>query len=164
MTELEVRRAPPSEALVIGNLMELYRHDLSEFWDNDVDAQGRYGYDLDPYWRHDSHAAFSFLVQGRYAGFALVNNDVCLPDNNRWMAQFFVMRKYRRRGVASTAAKIIFDSLPGLWEVGQLPANISAQRFWRKLIADYTQGAFTDTLMSSDAWDGPLQCFDNRVR
>ena len=162
MTGLDVQRALASEQAVIGNLMELYLHDLSEFWDYDVDAQGRYGYRLDDYWQLPTHAAFVFRLDAQYAGFALVNDDVCRAGNERWMAQFFVLRKYRRRGIASVAARTIFDALPGKWEVGQIPANLPAQAFWRKLIDAYTRGAFTEAEGDQEAWDGPLQCFDNR--
>ena len=162
MTGLEVRRARPDEQTTLANLLELYLHDLSEFWDYDVDADGRFGYRLDDYLRLPSHVAFLFICDGHYAGFALVNDDVCRAGNDRWMAQFFVMRKYRRRGVASRAACIVFDALPGKWEVGQIAANLPAQAFWRKVIARYTNGAFTEVEGDQEAWDGPMQCFDNR--
>ena len=164
MDDFEVRQARADEQHVVANLMELYLHDLSEFWDHDVDAQGRFGYALDGYWRLPTHAAFVFRVNGQYAGFALVNDDVCRAGNERWMAQFFVLRKYRRRGVASVAARAIFDALPGKWEVGQVPANLPAQAFWRKLIGAYTQGRFTEAEGDQEAWDGPLQWFDNGFR
>lgn len=159
---IEVRRAIQSDRLVVQHLLELYFHDLSEFWDYDVDEHGLYGYNLDDYWRKPSHIPFVFLVQGRYAGFALVNDDVCLPQNEHWMAQFFVLRKYRRQGVASAAATSIFESLPGRWEVGQIPANLAAQAFWRTHIAAYTKGAFSEAVMQEEAWQGALQWFDNQ--
>lgn len=159
-----IRRAEKSERSVIRNLIELYTHDLSEFWPCELDEHGLYGYPtLDYYWNEPAHAAFVFLVGGKYAGFALVNNQVCLPGNQRWMAQFFVARKYRRQGVARTAAFAIFDALPGKWEIGQIPLNQAAQVFWRKTIDAYTKGGFEETVLENDAWEGPLQWFDNGV-
>jgi predicted acetyltransferase len=163
LLNLQVRRARRPDRLALRNMLELYLHDLSEFWPYELDAHGLYGYHtLDYYWREENHAAFVFLVDDRYAGFALVNDDVCLPADERWLAQFFVVRRYRRRGVASAAARFIFDRLPGRWEVGELPQNLPAQLFWRRMIADYTDGRYTDEFLKDGEWEGFVQCFDNR--
>jgi len=162
MEALEVRLAQKGDRLVIKNMIELYLHDLSEYWDYDLDEHGQYGYMLDNYWGAPNHFAFVFLVEGRYAGFALIDDAVSLSENERWMGQFFVLRKYRRQGIGSRAAKVIFDTLPAKWEIGQVPANVPAQMFWRKMIQEYTNGQFSDSYLKDDSWDGPLQCFDNR--
>jgi len=159
-----VRRAEKSDRLAIQNLLELYLHDLSEYWPYELDEHGLFGYyTLDYYWRESTHAAYVFTVDSKYVGFALVNNDVCLPENERWMAQFFVVRKYRRQGVARAAAIAIFDNMPGKWEIGQIPLNTVARTFWQEVIRDYTKGAFNETYLENDAWHGALQWFDNSV-
>ena len=161
---LQVRRARRSDRLALRNMLELYQHDLSEYWPYELDVHGQYGYHtLDYYWREENHAAFVFLVGGRYAGFALVNDDVVWPENARWLAQFFVLRRYRRQGVAGAAARFIFDRLPGRWEVGELPDNLPAQAFWRRVIGDYSGGQFTDRFFKDGDWEGFVQCFDNRA-
>ncbi|WP_194270663.1 GNAT family N-acetyltransferase [Glaciimonas soli] len=162
MANVIVRRAELSEKVAIRNLLELYTHDLSEFWPNEVDEHGLFGYPtLDYYWREPDHTPFIFTVDDNYVGFALVNNDVCLPENKLWMAQFFVMRRYRGRGIAREAAIAIFDEMPGKWEVGQIPLNKPAQIFWRKTILAYTKNKFNETYLENDAWHGTLQWFDN---
>ena len=164
MPDLEVRRARADEQGVVANLMELCLHDLSEFWDEDIGPDGRFGYALDAYWQLPTHVPFIFSFHGQYAGFALVNDDVCRPPNDRWMAQFFFARRWRRRGLAGRAACAVFDALPGRWEVGQIPLNLPAQAFWRKVIGQYTSRAYTEPEGDQEAWDGPMQCFDNRPR
>ena len=158
-----VRRAEASDRLPLQHMLELYTHDLCDFWPRDLDRHGLYGYALDKYWRQAGCTPFVFTVDSCYAGFALVDDDVCLPDNSLWMAQFFVLRKYRRSGLASHAATHIFNTLRGQWEVGQVPLNLPAQAFWRKLIRHYTNGVFTDQNLDDERWCGPLQCFDNRL-
>lgn len=98
-------------------------------------------------------------MNGRPAGFALVDDSVSLPENNIWMSQFFVVRKHRRKGLAELAVRTIFDSVRGKWEIGQIPKNLPAQAFWRKVIANYTDGNFTDHVLNDERWQGPLQCF-----
>lgn len=53
------------------------------------------------------------------------------------MSKFFVMRKYRRRGVGAQAARLLFDRFPGRWNVRELTANEPAQKFWRSVTGAY---------------------------
>ena len=41
----------------------------------------------------------------------------------------------------------------GRWQVREMPANIPAQRFWRRVVADYTGGAFTEAREIFAAYD-----------
>ena len=50
------------------------------------------------------------------------------------MAEFFVMRKYRRHGVGRQAALEIFRRFPGPWQVRQQRFNPEATAFWHKSI------------------------------
>jgi predicted acetyltransferase len=61
------------------------------------------------------------------------------------MGEFFVARQHCRQGVGRRAATALFETFGGHWEVRQLPANTPAQHFWRRVITDYTGGAFTET-------------------
>ena len=49
-TDLQIRRASGADRLPIQRMLELYQHDLSGIWDQDLDAHGEYGYALDRYW------------------------------------------------------------------------------------------------------------------
>ena len=164
MPELTIRSAQWDDRPVLSRLLELYQYDLSEVWPQDVNMHGEYGYAVDRYLRHPRLQAFLFLVDDRYAGFGLVDPDVSLPENELWMGQFFVMKRYRRLGVGSRAARHIFDQVRGRWEVGQMPLNFAAQAFWRRTIDEYTNGNFVEFELHDERWDGLLQCFDNSVR
>jgi predicted acetyltransferase len=61
------------------------------------------------------------------------------------MGEFFVLRKYRRSGLGRQLASGLFERFAGTWEVRELPSNTAAQTFWRRIIDDYTHGAFTET-------------------
>lgn len=160
---LVVSLATPADRLPVRRMLELYQHDLSDIWDQDLDVHGEYGYELDPYWGAPAHQAFVFRCDGHYAGLALVDDRVRLAGNQRWMAQFFVLRKYRRRGIGRLAACTVFDTLRGRWEVGQMPGNDAAHAFWRRVIGRYTGGAFSDQQLDDARWRGWLQTFDNRL-
>lgn len=156
-----LRRASSSDRVPLARMLELYQHDLSDIWDQDLNAQGEYGYALDKYFQQAACSAWLILVNGNYAGFAMVNDSVSLPENQLWLAQFFVLKKYRKQGTGRCAAMALFEQLRGRWEVGQMPGNDVATRFWRSVIADYSGGQFVEHHLNDARWHGYLQCFDN---
>ena len=164
MPDIGFRVAQWQDKAVLSRMLELYQHDISDVWPQDLNLHGEYGFAVDRYLRNPRLRAYLFLVDGAYAGFALVDPDVSLPENEFWMGQFFVMKKYRRTGVGSRAARFIFDQFRGKWEVGQMPMNATARAFWRRTIDEYTGGRFVEHELHDERWDGHLQCFDNSAR
>ena len=163
MNAIEIRRATREDRPALQRMLELYQHDLSDIWDQDVDTDGLYGYVLDKYWSIDGCVPFVATVGGRYAGFALADGAVKVEAEvgsaGHWMDQFFVLKKYRRHGLGRHLARAVFDALPGNWEVGQMLGNLPAQHFWRALIAEYTQGQFTEHELRGGRWEGFVQVF-----
>ncbi len=149
---------------VLARLLELYQHDMTPYWPQDLNVHGEYGFAVDRYLRNPRLSATLFFVDGRHAGFGLVDPDVSLAGNEFWMGQFFVLRKYRRLGVGRAGAFHLFDRFAGLWEVGQMPLNLPARDFWRRTIGAYTGGDFVEHELHDERWDGYLQCFDSRRR
>jgi predicted acetyltransferase len=134
--DVEVIAAGLGDKPVLRQLLELYRYDFSEFDDADVDEHGVYGYRyLDSYWTEPDRHPLLFLVDGSWAGFALVR-----AGDPHDLAEFFVMRKYRRRGVGSMLARDLFARFPGAWQVRQMTSNPSATAFWHRAIpVDFEQ-------------------------
>jgi len=157
--DLEVRHARDDDRLALSRLLELYQHDLSHIWDQDLDSHGEYGYALDRYWSNKDCHPFVVFVAGHYAGFALVDSAVKVGGVGYWMDQFFIIKKYRSRGIGQGVANRVFSELPGRWEVGQMLNNLAAQRFWRRVIAEYTGGSFTEHKLTRGGWEGFVQCF-----
>ena len=161
---IELRPAAESDKPVLRQLMELYRHDFSEWDDSDVDEQGFFGSPyLDRYWTEPDRYPFLIRADGRLAGFVLLSRRSHLVPQGSAMvvAEFFVMRKYRHQGVGRHAAIAAFDRFPGAWEVGQMAANTGAQAFWREVIGAYTGGQYVETVPDDERWRGPIQSFDN---
>lgn len=160
---LQLIEASRAHRSVLERLMQLYLYDFSEFEGLDVEQDGLYENEhLDLYWTESGRHAFLISVDDRLAGFVLVNSYVCLEENKgaKSIAEFFVMRKYRRQGVGRMTAGKIFDLMPGKWEVRQISSNAAGQNFWRKVISEYTGGRFTETILDNDKWKGPVQSFD----
>jgi predicted acetyltransferase len=84
------------------------------------------------------------MLDCKLAGLALVKkgSDVSGPDLSgsgaAWdMAEFFILRGYRRRGIGTRAAHEVWRRFPGPWEVRVMQANASAQQFWAGAIATF---------------------------
>jgi predicted acetyltransferase len=162
-SNFEVRRATAVDRLPLFRMLELYQHDLSDIWDQELDSHGEYGYSLDRYWKEPSCHPFIALSNGYYAGFALVDGATKVAKSGQWMAQFFVLKKYRRAGIGKALAHHVFSALPGDWEVGQMSDNLTAQRFWRRVIAEYTGSNYAENSLSSGWWQGVIQSFQSRA-
>ena len=131
MENIEVCVAAAEEEPILANLLELYAHDFSEFLDIKMSPDGRYGYaQLPLYWREPNRHPLLVRVDGNLAGFVLVKG-----DENGWdMAEFFVVRRYRRRGIGSEIAHKVWRQFPGRWAVRVMESNQSAQQFWERVI------------------------------
>lgn len=160
--EIKLEKASIEQKSILRNLMELYNYDFTEFDYEDVNEYGLYGYKyLDHYWTEENRYPFLIKVDNKWAGFALIRNQGLNALNNDIysVAEFFVMKKYRKMGVGKKAARTTFDTFKGEWKVGQLEKNIPAQRFWRNVISEYTNDNFEEVRESN--WDGPIQKFTN---
>lgn len=156
---VDVTRASDAERDLLQRMLELYQHDLSDIWDQDLDANGEYGYALDRYWNDPTCTPYIIRVDEHAAGFALVDNKIKIPGGTFWMDQFFIMKKYRGQGVGAVAAKRVFTLHPGEWQVGQMTANYAAQVFWRRVIGEFTKGNFAESELTSGWWQGFVQRF-----
>jgi predicted acetyltransferase len=163
-SEIELVEAKKEDKPVIRQLLELYAHDFSEFDQEDVNEHGFYGYDyLDCYWTEATRHPFLIRVGGKLAGLVLVS-DYCytLDDKSaKSVSEFFVMRKFRRRGKGKTVAGKVFDQFPGKWEVIQHEANLLAKGFWEAVIGEYTQGRYEVQEVETEDWKGQALLFDS---
>jgi predicted acetyltransferase len=134
-----------SDAL-LRNLAEHYCYDMSEWFDLDTGTDGRYSFDTLSVWANGCDAYLA-KVDESIAGFALIGSasewlgDVRAHD----VHEFFVMRRFRRRGVGRRMASFLWNEYPGEWLVRVLEANAPALTFWRREISSYSVGSYEDT-------------------
>ena len=164
MKDLRIIEAKESQKEILQRLLELYQYDLSIVTDDDIDQFGFYGYSyLDCYWVEEKRYPYLFLFQESLAGFALVNEVNWLLENDgaHSMAEFFVLKKYRRRGIGTVAAQYILNRFLGKWEIRVLRENRSAIQFWREVINNLTSGRFVERIPDPHVWRGPVFSFKN---
>lgn len=149
---------------IISNLMQFYFYDFTAYLNIQIEEDGKYqAYPgLEKYMRagEKRHHAFLIRSDGQIAGFALVDQPVNHPEGDNYMAEFFILKRFRRKGIGSAAARILFAKFPGRWFVSQVAANAPAQAFWRSVISEYTKGSFTEEVRAKNG--NTVQFFDSR--
>ena len=165
---IEIIEAQEKDLPIVNNLFRLYYYDLSTVTDWNCPESGLFeGYafgDLSRFWKDDDKYAFVVRVDQHLAGFVLIDNIGVntLVDYN--IAEFFILKKYRRKGVGAYVAEHIFDRFRGNWEVMQAPSHKAAQAFWRKVIAQYTSGNYAESteISKNHGGDWVVQRFNNK--
>jgi predicted acetyltransferase len=141
LVKIEIVPAAMEQAPILANLLQLYAHDFSEFHDVETGADGRFIYNPLPlYWSEPGRHPFLVWADGKLAGFVLVKRGSEISgDGNVWdMAEFFVLRAYRRRSVGTRIAYEVWRTLPGVWEVRVMQSNVAALNFWTRVISEFT--------------------------
>ena len=97
-------------------------------------------------------------VKEEWAGFAIVKKNLQLESSDHesqvsQMAEFFLVRKFRRKGIAKVIVFRIFDSYPGKWVVEVWPENRVACSFWNSTITQYRPDNVLLTRMHNPNYD-----------
>lgn len=115
---------------------------------------------LDSYWQKVDRFPYFIKVDGKIAGFALVNGYNLVIEDGKNIAEFYVLKEYRKSGVGKEAARLVYNSFPGKWENRQIVENPYAHSYWQRLIAEFTNNEFEEIEMDNDKWHGWIQTFD----
>ncbi len=150
---VELAQLRADERPALARLLQLYLHDFSVLLDElprtdgsfDPGTLERFGADAGQHAflirRDAALAGFAFAAQG-----SRVSGEPAIMD----VAEFFVVRGARRKGVGRRAAHALFARFPGAWEVRVLRANERALAFWRDAVGAFARGSFTES-----AWTAP---------
>ena len=137
---------------IVYNLMQLYTYELSFFedetatftmLDSGLYVMNKY---IERYWQEENRHPYILKCDNELAGFVLQR----LNENNmNEIAEFFVLNKYRRKGIGTFAAKKLFELYNGKWEIRTLIKNERAQKFWRSTIKKYTNNNFQEKYINN---------------
>jgi len=132
------------EKEILRNLLEKYDYEFSQYDNSDVNDLGLYGYDyLDNYWTEENRFPFFVKVNGKLAGFIMVNDYLESKINTNYtLSEFFIMYKYRRQGIGKYVVNNIFNKFKGKWQLKFHPKNEVSRNFWLKTIDEYTKGKY----------------------
>ncbi|WP_309118148.1 GNAT family N-acetyltransferase [Paenibacillus sp.] len=155
---MELLKVSFEKKAILRNLMELYQYDMSQFeddCDNDVNEYGLYDYKyLDHYWTEEGRYPFFVIVSEKLAGFVLIREITVADDTEPKfsIAEFFIMKKYQRKGIGKAVANELFAMFKGKWSVAWLKKNLPAKAFWTRTISEFSNGScFESTFAGNPA-------------
>lgn len=79
------------------------------------------------------------------------------------MDEFFVIRRYRRRGIGTQMAHEVWRRFPGAWEIRVMEANTKAGEFWERAIAKFTGKAISPVRIEKDGKGWRLFWFESKA-
>ena len=82
-------------------------------------------------------------------GFARISLRVPSPAGFS-MADFFIARAWRRRGIGAEAVRLILDRFEGAWLITEHLRNDSAVQFWRHVVGGYTAGKYEERIVNGE--------------
>lgn len=101
-------------------------------------------FNFDSYWNEEGYYPFIIRVEDKLAGFILVNKKGSTSDVDWYLAEFYIVAKFQNKGIGRQVALQVINKFPGLWEIMQIPKNLPAINFWRKVIQQFTRGKYTE--------------------
>ena len=179
---IEIIEAQEEDRPIVRNMVSYYIYDMAESTGWNIKPNGTFGGcdDLAEYWQtwhpesgsdrwpHEDWQGFPYIVRvdGQLAGFALLKHLGKTLPNTYDIGEFFILRKYRQKGLGKHVAHTLFDRHRGNWEIRQMFSNTPAQAFWRKIISEYTGGKYRDTTEVHPIYGGDelvIQRFSNET-
>jgi len=148
----EIQLVPASlrDYPIIQNMARFYVYDMSQYlggeegWECPED--GLYEYiDFKKYWQTDDAFPFIIRYKNELVGFVIIDKKGSEPKIDFNVAQFFILRKFKNRGIGRYVAHQCFEKFRGIWEVMVIPGNDGAYQFWRSTISEYTNHRFNES-------------------
>src|SRR6185437_9219507 len=85
---------------------------------------------------------------GEPVGFAKIKRSAREPAAEYTLAEFFIARPWRRRGIGSQAVRLILDRFEGRWLITEHLRNEAAVSFWRQVVSSYTAGRYQERIVN----------------
>lgn len=124
---------------LIRNLYQFYAYESSDWEQEDVEVDGRfYIHDehLLRYWQEPGWSAQLLLVDGFIAGFLLIERSELPGVDALELADLFILKKYRRRGIGRALATQVLMSGEDNWLVRFYGQDETAVAFWCSVLDD----------------------------
>ena len=167
---VELTQATSEQLPIVRNLIAYYIYDMSQSVGWDCSAEGVFGGcdDIAEYWQQghpDTEEGerwpagvrgvpFFVKVDDAIAGFATTKVITDEPEPVNDIGEFFILGRFRRRGVGRHVAHSLFRRFQGSWQVRELLLNRPAQAFWRQVISEFA-GRFEEEVIprkEGDVW------------
>ena len=155
---------------LIKNMFVLYRYDLLPFQAekarlnsfgvlSDHEANSHYDSvdELSPWW-DKLGILFPFLIQADSlpVGFVMIaTSPYCHATVDYRISEFFIVNKYRGKGIGKDVITQLCARFSGFWELGWLAKNHDAEKFWRKIVPAISAEHESWSYLESDGQQHP---------
>jgi [ribosomal protein S5]-alanine N-acetyltransferase len=133
----------------IQNMGRFYVYDMTEYMGDEEDwkipENGLFEcIDFKKYWDQPDTFPFILRQNKEIAGFAIIDKKGSDEHVDFNMAHFFILRKFKKKGIGRAVACHCFSRFTGVWEVMVMPKNEGAYNFWKSVIVAYTDNHFQE--------------------
>lgn len=148
---IELKPATLCDYPIVQNMASYYVYDRTGYMGWPCPDDGKFEcIDFKHYFVNPDEKAFLVKVDNELAGFVLLDKTHLIEPVDWNMGEFFILRKFQGKGIATQVALDIFKTHPGKWSVAVMPANIQATNFWRKVVRMVSHGQFTDVFKTEN--------------
>ena len=169
LDHFRVKQIDRSLDKLLQNLLELYCHDMSEWFLFDANTEGLYTYSTEDIWQNNNIDVYVVYDGDIPAGFCLIdtdsgksseintdiNNDINSSETRVIdLEEFFIVRRYRKLGLGAAFAVDLWQRYAGLWLVRVYQNNLPALPFWRNIINRHSNGHSLESvcLLEGKSW------------
>ncbi|MBQ9300590.1 MAG: GNAT family N-acetyltransferase [Clostridia bacterium] len=140
---IELKNVQAEHRNLLWNIHQKYLYEMTNYYDDEMDDLGNYHYGyFDAYFAEPERKAF-FIYDGQaLVGFAMIHPYSYISEKPDYvLAEFTIFPMYRKKHLATEAARMIFNRYRGCWEIKynekipaprncgiQLPHSINRER------------------------------------
>ena len=153
MPQVSVREPRPGDRAWIRGIYREYLFDLAPaatgLFPLLADSGQRESEQADRLFADAQVRVLTICYAGEPVGFARIGVRVHSPAEFS-MADFFIARAWRRRGIGAEAVRLILDRFEGAWLITELLRNDPAVQFWRQVVGSYTAGQYQERIVNGE--------------
>ena len=132
MTEIKLQAIPVKDKEENRVFLDQYLEELSAFGEFDL----TYPF-FDMYWQETDYWPYWIISGETKIGFIFVNQVSPFGNEvNYFLAEFYILPKYRKQGFGEAAFKEITSLHAGHWELAFFIHHEAAKTFWSKAVKD----------------------------
>jgi len=155
--DIEIVKATVDQQTIFANLLELMAYEHTEQWKFDIGDNGFYGYEELPlFWTDPNRYPYLIYVNDKISGLVIVQKGSPISDDKDiWdIAEFFIMKKYKKQGIGTKVAHKIWAQFKGCWQVRVLVENEIASAFWLQAIKKFSSKPPSHTIkhIQAEGW------------
>lgn len=127
------------------NLAHSYEAEFSSITEKLPNNVGIFEPDTVP---NDIYISYLMFEDDRPIGFCIAN----VQSNPHDIAEFYIVPVKRKQGLGLKLAEYVCNEYPGQWQIRQIQGATAATKFWRRVVAELTNGIYQEDFVKDSDW------------